>query len=66
MSRSQEPIIGIDLGTTNSVVATVRDGAPVVITGRSGSKLTPSMVAWTKAGKVLVGDLEIFEKEEYP
>ncbi len=52
-----EPVIGIDLGTTNSVVATVRDGMPRVIPNRSGQLLTPSVVAVAKNGKRLVGAL---------
>jgi molecular chaperone DnaK len=52
-----DPVIGIDLGTTNSVVATVRDGVPRVIPGRSGQLLTPSIVAVAKNGKELVGGL---------
>jgi molecular chaperone DnaK len=52
-----EPVIGIDLGTTNSVVATVRDGIPRVIPNRSGQLLTPSIVAVAKNGKRLVGAL---------
>jgi molecular chaperone DnaK len=52
-----EPVIGIDLGTTNSVVATVRDGVPRVIPNRSGQLLTPSIVAVAKNGKKLVGAL---------
>ncbi|MCC6335942.1 MAG: molecular chaperone DnaK [Myxococcales bacterium] len=51
----REPVIGIDLGTTNSVVATVQGTQPVVIRSRSGSNLTPSVVAVSKAGKMLVG-----------
>jgi molecular chaperone DnaK len=54
---SMDPVIGIDLGTTNSVVATVEDGVPVVITSRAGYKLTPSVVAFSKSGKRLVGHL---------
>jgi molecular chaperone DnaK len=53
----QDPVIGIDLGTTNSVVATVRDGVPRVIPGRSGQLLTPSIVAVARNGKELVGGL---------
>jgi molecular chaperone DnaK len=53
----QEPVIGIDLGTTNSVVATVRDGVPRVIPNRNGQPLTPSIVAIAKNGKRLVGAL---------
>src|SRR5438128_311672 len=52
-----EPVIGIDLGTTNSVVATVQGGSPVVIPNRSGYRLTPSVVAIAKNGKRLVGAL---------
>src|SRR5438309_9253847 len=52
-----EPVIGIDLGTTNSVVATVQTGTPVVIPNRSGYRLTPSVVAVAKNGKRLVGAL---------
>src|SRR5437667_7947758 len=53
----KEPVIGIDLGTTNSVVATVQGGAPLVIRNRTGSNLTPSVVAVTKQGKRLVGQI---------
>ncbi len=53
----QEPVIGIDLGTTNSVVATIGDGVPRVIPNRSGQLLTPSVVAIAKNGKPLVGGL---------
>src|SRR5919108_1643560 len=52
-----ELVIGIDLGTTNSVVATVQSGSPVVIPNRSGYRLTPSVVAIAKNGKRLVGSL---------
>jgi molecular chaperone DnaK len=52
-----EPVIGIDLGTTNSVVATVIDGVPRVIQGRTGQLLTPSVVAVAKNGKRLVGQI---------
>ena len=45
MAAEREPVIGIDLGTTNSVVATVQSGSPVVIRGRSGSNLLPSVVS---------------------
>ena len=51
----REPIIGIDLGTTNSVVATVQNGQAVVIKNRAGSNLTPSVVALAPNGKRLVG-----------
>ncbi len=48
-------IIGIDLGTTNSVVAVVEHGDPVVIPNAEGARTTPSVVAFTKDGQVLVG-----------
>ncbi len=48
-------VIGIDLGTTNSVVAVMEGGEPTVITNTEGSRLTPSVVAFTKAGERLVG-----------
>ena len=50
-------IIGIDLGTTNSVVAVMEGGEPVVITNPEGSRITPSVVAFTKAGERLVGQV---------
>jgi molecular chaperone DnaK len=53
----REPVIGIDLGTTNSAVATVQGGQPIVIKSRSGQTLTPSVVAVSKAGKRLVGHI---------
>src|SRR5437870_4131155 len=52
-----EKVIGIDLGTTNSCVAIVENGSPVVIANRGGYKTTPSMVAVTETGKRLVGHL---------
>ena len=50
-------IIGIDLGTTNSVVAVMEGGEPVVITNSEGGRLTPSVVAFTKSGERLVGQV---------
>jgi molecular chaperone DnaK len=50
-------IIGIDLGTTNSVVAIMEGGEPKVIINEEGSRLTPSVVAFTKEGEVLVGQV---------
>jgi molecular chaperone DnaK len=50
-------IVGIDLGTTNSVVAVMEGGEPVVIPTAEGSNLCPSVVAFTKAGERLVGQL---------
>jgi molecular chaperone DnaK len=52
-----EIVIGIDLGTTNSVVATVQGGSPTVIPNRSGYRITPSVVAMARNGKRLVGAL---------
>lgn len=48
-------IIGIDLGTTNSVVSVMEGGEPVVITNAEGARTTPSVVAFTKKGERLVG-----------
>jgi len=50
-------IIGIDLGTTNSVVAVMEGGEPIVITNPEGSRITPSVVAFTKTGERLVGQV---------
>ena len=50
-------VVGIDLGTTNSVVAVMEGGQPVVIPNAEGSRLTPSVVAFTKTGERLVGQL---------
>ena len=50
-------IIGIDLGTTNSVVAVMEGGEPIVITNPEGNRLTPSVVAFTKTGERLVGQV---------
>src|ERR1700681_1674714 len=50
-------IIGIDLGTTTSVVAVMEGGEPVVITNPEGGRLTPSVVAFTKTGERLVGQV---------
>src|SRR2546427_5230349 len=50
-------VIGIDLGTSNSVVAVVEGGNPTVIPNQEGSRLTPSVVAFTKDGEILVGQV---------
>ncbi|HZK05601.1 MAG TPA: molecular chaperone DnaK [Actinomycetaceae bacterium] len=49
--------VGIDLGTTNSVVAVLEGGEPTVIANAEGSRTTPSVVAFTKSGEVLVGEI---------
>src|ERR1700748_1610385 len=50
-------IIGIDLGTTNSVVAVMEAGQPTVIANQEGARTTPSVVAFTKSGERLVGQV---------
>src|SRR6478735_6918371 len=55
--RMPGKIIGIDLGTTNSVVAVMEGGEPTVIVNQEGSRLTPSVVAFTKDGERLVGQV---------
>ena len=50
-------VIGIDLGTTNSVVAVMDGSQPTVIVNQEGSRLTPSVVAFTKDGERLVGQV---------
>ena len=49
--------VGIDLGTTNSVVSVLEGGEPTVITNAEGGRTTPSVVAFTKSGEVLVGEV---------
>ena len=50
-------IIGIDLGTTNSCVAVIEGGEPVVIANAEGARTTPSVVGFTKTGERLVGQV---------
>src|SRR5688572_24437980 len=57
---SQKPskkVIGIDLGTTNSVVSVMEGGQPAVLVNQEGSRITPSVVAFTKEGERLVGQV---------
>lgn len=49
--------VGIDLGTTNSVVAVLEGGDPTVIANSEGARTTPSVVAFAKNGEVLVGEV---------
>ena len=50
-------IVGIDLGTTNSVVAVMEGSEPKVILNEEGNRTTPSVVAFTKEGEILVGQV---------
>src|SRR5881296_2694955 len=50
-------VIGIDLGTTNSAAAVMEGGEPVIIPNAEGGRITPSVVAFTKSGERLVGQL---------
>ncbi len=56
MAEKAKKIIGIDLGTTNSVVSVMVGGEPVVIANQEGFRTTPSIVSWTKEGEILVGE----------
>ncbi len=56
MALDGEKIIGIDLGTTNSVVAVMEGGEAKVVTNLEGNRITPSVVAFTEKGEVLVGE----------
>ena len=49
-------VLGIDLGTTNSCMATMEGGEPVVLENSEGKRTTPSIVAFTKSGERLVGE----------
>lgn len=53
----QMQVVGIDLGTTNSAVAAMEGGKPTVITNAEGARTTPSVVAFTKNGDRLVGQV---------
>ena len=56
-SATSDKVVGIDLGTTNSCIAAVEGGKPTVIVNREGQRTTPSVVAWTKTGDKLVGNI---------
>jgi HlyD family secretion protein len=58
--------VGIDLGTTNSVVAVLEGGDPVVVANSEGSRTTPSVVAFARNGEVLVGQEATFTVDAYP
>jgi molecular chaperone DnaK len=57
MAKTGKKVIGIDLGTTNSVVSVMEGGEPTVIVNQEGSRTTPSIVAFTKEGERLVGQV---------
>src|SRR5687767_13118933 len=57
MTDAPEPVLGIDLGTTNSVVAVVEDDRVRVLTDSTGHRLVPSVVSFHPSGDILVGDL---------
>ncbi|MCE9671534.1 Hsp70 family protein [Myxococcus stipitatus] len=61
-----DPVIGIDLGTTNSAVATVEDGRPRLIPSRAGGRLTPSVLGINKAGERVVGQAAQALSEDHP
>ncbi|MEC4807445.1 MAG: Hsp70 family protein [Jaaginema sp. PMC 1079.18] len=56
-SPKYSKIVGIDLGTTKSVVAIIADNQPIVIPNKEGSAITPSVVAYDPNGDCLVGDI---------
>src|SRR2546429_3103990 len=57
MAKTGKKVIGIDLGTTSSVVAVMEGGDPAVIVNQEGSRITPSVVAFAKDGERLVGQV---------
>ena len=52
-----EKVVGIDLGTTNSAVAAMEGGKPTIVANSEGQRTTPSVVAFTKTGDQLVGQV---------
>ena len=57
MNIRAEKVVGIDLGTTNSAVAVMEGGKPTIVTNAEGQRTTPSVVAYTKTGDQLVGQV---------
>jgi chaperone protein DnaK len=55
--RAGEKVVGIDLGTTNSAVAAMEAGSPTIIPNAEGARTTPSVVAYSKSGELLVGQI---------
>jgi heat shock 70kDa protein 1/2/6/8 len=56
-------VVGIDLGTTNSAVAAMEGGRPTIVTNSEGARTTPSVVAYTKSGDRLVGQVGCFSSD---
>lgn len=61
MPRTNVQVVGIDLGTTNSAVAAMEGGKPTIITNAEGGRTTPSVVAFTKTGDRLVGQVRLVQ-----
>ncbi len=57
MANKRKTIVGIDLGTTNSLVAYVRDANPVIIPNERGNRMTPSVVTFKESGQIIVGEM---------
>jgi molecular chaperone DnaK (HSP70) len=57
VEAAAEKVVGIDLGTTNSAVAAMEGGKPTIVTNAEGQRTTPSVVAFTKTGEQLVGQV---------
>lgn len=52
-------VVGVDLGTTNSAVAAMEGGKPTIVSNQEGARTTPSVVAFTKTGDRLVGQVRV-------